>query len=347
MEDQSFTYSQNEALDQLIGAEFVFITGKGGVGKSTISALLGLVAAGRKKRALIVYPEGSPAAEQLWGKKLTETPERVAENLDAVAIAPEGAMRQYVAEALGSSKLAAVLFHQRIAQGLLTGIPGPSDWAILGKAWSFTKSGVRDGKRKERPYDLVILDAPASGDGSGMLRVPQVILELAPAARLRHDAESCLRLLKDARRARVVFVTLVEHLPISETEENLRVVRDELGMPVGPIFVNQVITPQFSETDRQLLLGRENIDLTPELLSAEPVSNPGTEDEFSRRAILCENVSRFQATQEALQEKYLKRIRSWQVPLIELPRLPEEESGENALRSLQKALAARHADGYR
>lgn len=347
MEDQSFTYSPNEALNPLINAEFVFITGKGGVGKSTVTALLGLVAAGQKRRTLVVYPEGSPAAEQHWEKKLTDTPTRVAENLDAVAIQPESAMRQYVAEVLGSSKLAAILFHQRIAQGLLTGIPGPSDWAILGKAWSFTKSGVRDGKRTERPYDLVILDAPASGDGSGMLRVPQVILELAPAARLRHDAECCLKLLKDALRARVVFVTLVEHLPISETEENLRVVRDELGMPVGPIFVNQVVTPRFSSADRQLLLKRRNIELSPELLSVEPVSNPGTGEELSRRALLCENASRFQATQEALQEKYLERIRSWQVPLIELPRLPEEEGGKNALRSLQMALAARHADDYR
>lgn len=347
MQDTSFTHSQNEALDQLVCAEFVFVTGKGGVGKSTVSALLGLAAAERKKRTLIVYPEGSPAAEQLWRRRLLDVPQTVAPHLDAIAIHPEQAMRQYVAEVLGSSKLAAVLFHQRIAQGLLTGIPGPSDWAILGKAWSFTRSGVRDRKRPERPYDLVILDAPSSGDGSGMLRVPQVILELAPAARLRNDAECCLRLLKDERRARIVFVTLVEHLPISETEENLEVVRHELGMPIGPIFVNQVITPQFSRADRELLLTRNGIELTPELMRQAPDSNSQSEGDAALRAALCENASHFQAAQEKLQEKYLKRIRDWNVPLIELPRLPEGQGGESALRSLQMALAGRHADSYR
>lgn len=347
MQDQSFTYCQNDTLDQLIGSEFVFVTGKGGVGKSTVSALLGLLAAGRKKRTLIVYPEGSPTAEQLWEKKLSEVPQMVAPHLDAVAIHPEFAMRQYVAEVLGSSKLAAVLFHQKIAQGLLTGIPGPSDWAILGKAWSFTKSGVRDGNRSEIPYDLVILDAPASGDGSGMLRVPQVILELAPAARLRRDAELCLRLLRDERRARIVFVTLVEHLPIAETEENLDVVRRELGMPVGPVVVNQVIRPQFSPADRELLLNRDSIELTPNLMSADSVSDGRPENDRSRRAALCENASQFQATQERLQEKYLKRIRDWQVPLILLPQLPEEESGKDALNSLQMALAGRQSGSYR
>lgn len=347
MEHQSFDYSQNEAMDQLVESEFVFVTGKGGVGKSTVSALLGLEAAKRKKRTLIVYPEGSPAAEQLWGKKLSGMPQTVSPELDAVAIHPEAAMRQYVAEVLGSNKLAAVLFHQRIAQGLLTGIPGPSDWAILGKAWSFTKSGVRDGNRSEQPYDLVILDAPASGDGSGMLRVPQVILELAPAARLRRDAECCLRLLRDEQRARIVFVTLVEHLPIAETEENLDVVRRELGMPVGPIFVNQVIPRQFSSADRQLLLGRKHIELSAELMSATTISESHSDSDRVRRAALCENASHFQATQERLQEKYLKRIRDWQVPLVLLPRLPEEDSGKNALRSLQMALAGRLSGGYR
>lgn len=347
MEDTSFTNSQTKALDQLVQAEFVFVTGKGGVGKSTVAALLGLTAAEKKRRTLIVYPEGSPAAEHLWNTELLEVPRAVAPHLDAIAIHPETAMRQYVAEVLGSSKLAAVLFHQRIAQGLLMGIPGPSDWAILGKAWSFTKSGVRDAKRSERPYDLVILDAPSSGDGSGMLRVPQVILELAPAARLRSDAESCLRMLKDEQRSRIAFVTLVEHLPISETEENLEVVRRELGMPTGPIFVNQVIDPHFSRADRDLLLSRTGIELAPELMNLSPNSNLESEGDAALRAALCENASHFQAAQEKLQEKYLKRIRDWNVPLIELPRVPEGQSGKSALRSLQMALAGRHADSYR
>jgi anion-transporting ArsA/GET3 family ATPase len=347
MEDQSLSYSQIEAQNELVESEFVFITGKGGVGKSTVAALLGLAGAERKKRTLIVYPEGSAAAEQLWGTNLLDTPQTVAPHLDAVAIHPESAMRQYVAEVLGSTKLAALLFHQRIAQGLLTGIPGPSDWAILGKAWSFTKSGVRDAQRSEQPYDLVILDAPSSGDGSGMLRVPQVILDLAPAARLRHDAECCLRLLKDEKRARIVFVTLVEHLPISETEENLEIVRSELGMPLGPVFVNQVIRQKFTAEDRQLLLSREDIELTPDLLRPAPDSTFQSESDASLRAALCENASHFQAAQESLQEKYLQRIRDWRVPLIELPRLSEGESGENTLHSLQMALAGRHTASYR
>lgn len=342
MEDRRDYDLQSDALNQIIDSEFVFVTGKGGVGKSTVSALIGLTAGERGKRALIVYPEGSPSAEDLWGVTLGEIPKRAAPGLDVVAVEPEAAMRQYVAEVLGSTKLASLLFHQRIAQGLLTGIPGPSDWAILGKAWSFTKGGVRDGNRKEQPYDLVVMDAPASGDGSGMLRIPQVILDLAPAARLRRDAENCLRLLQDERRAKIVFVTLAEQLPISETEENLEVVRSSLSMPAGPVFVNQVLSPEFSSEDRQLLLKRPSIQLSAELLRGPNGSDLPPPSDAADRSILCENASLIQATREAAQEEYMKRIRKWQVPLIELPRLSDEESGVGAIRSLQMALAAGH-----
>ncbi len=339
MEDTTSQALGAEALERLLQSEFVFVTGKGGVGKSTVSALTGLEAAVRGRRTLLVYPEGSPAAEELWNVSLTQEPQEVAPSLFAVAVHPEAAMRQYVGEVLGSTKLASILFHQRIAQGLLTGIPGPSDWAILGKAWSFTKSGVRDGKRSERPFDLVIMDAPSSGDGSGMLRVPQVILDLAPAARLRRDAEACLQLLRDKARTSIVFVTLVELLPIAETEENIAVMRDELSMPVGPIFVNQVMEPRLSNRDREVLLGRPAPDPTSTWLqdADAPDGEPTSQDV---RSALCENASIFQATREKLQEDYLKRIRKWQVPLIELPLLPEEEVGKKALRMLQMALAA-------
>ncbi len=342
MKDKRDYDSQNKALNQLIDSEFVFVTGKGGVGKSTVSALIGLTAAERGKRTLIVYPEGSPSAEELWNQSLNDVPKQAARNLDIVAVEPEAAMRQYVAEVLGSTKLASLLFHQRIAQGLLTGIPGPSDWALLGRAWSYTKGGVRDGNRKEKPYDLVVMDAPASGDGSGMLRIPQVILDLAPAARLRRDAESCLRLLQDERRAQIVFVTLVEHLPITETEENLELVRNGLSMPVGPVFVNQVLSREFSSEDREILLKRPPLELDAEVLRGGPSQDSGTSLTDAERAAICESASIAQATREAAQERYMRRIHEWQVPLIELPRLSEEETGLKALRSLQMALAAGH-----
>src|SRR5690606_4504724 len=156
-------------LESLCASEFLFVTGKGGVGKSSVTALIGRAAASFGKRCLLVYPGDSPSAERLWRRTLRSEPEPLSERLDAVKIQPEIAMREYVADALGSKKVAAVLFHHRVARGLLTGIPGPSDWAILGKAWSFTKTGVRARGTTQRPYDLVIIDAPASGDAAGML----------------------------------------------------------------------------------------------------------------------------------------------------------------------------------
>lgn len=318
-------------ISSLLDCEFLFVTGKGGVGKSVVSALIARVAAAQGKNCLIVYPGGAPGAEKLWGKPLGDTPRRVARRIFAVAIEPEMAMRQYVAEVLGSAKFASVLFHQRVSQGLLMGIPGPSDWAILGKAWSFTKTGVRDRERTDRVYDLVVLDGPASGDAAGMLRVPQVILDLAPAARLRKDAESCLRLLRDETRSRVVFVTLAEHLSISETEENLSTVRRELAIPVGPIFVNQLVTPRFSQKDRNYVLSRP-----------APTMPEGPPRSPEARAALCLNASLNQAVRERLKDTYMKRIHSWAIPTIELPRLADDVASLSELDRLQMTLAEGH-----
>jgi anion-transporting ArsA/GET3 family ATPase len=329
MKDPSRQNFSPHLLESLIDSEFLFVTGKGGVGKSSVTALVGQAAASRGKRCLLVYPGESASAERLWGRTLRDEPEPVAERLAAVRIQPETAMREYVADALGSTKVAAVLFHHRVAKGLLTGIPGPSDWAILGKAWSYTKTGVRARGSTQRPYDLVILDAPASGDAAGMLRVPQVIMDLAPAARLRSDAESCLHMLRDPRRSRVIFVTLLEHLALSETEETLEVVRQELRMPVGPVFVNRILPDRFSQDDREFILSLPSPQL-PATLDTKKAED---------RALITLHASVLRATREHLQENYLERIRKWGEKTLRLPLIPEGLHAEGGFQKLQMALA--------
>jgi anion-transporting ArsA/GET3 family ATPase len=311
-------------LSHLANLEFVFVTGKGGVGKSSVSGLIALHAASEGKRVLIVYPGMSEPRHHLWDKHIGLTPTQVSARIDAVRIDPATAMREYTAEVLGSRKLAAVLFHPRVAGGMLTGIPGPSAWALLGKAWSFTRSSVLKRTQKPPPYDLVVLDAPASGDGSGMLKIPQVIVEIAPASRLREDAELCLALLRSKARCAIVFVTLAEELSITETEESLALVRQELSMPVGPVFVNQVL-PQ--------ALSRE---LWQRILKA-----PDFADSTSRQARLL-SVAKHRATREELQESYLKRIEAWQLPTVHLPKFAGDLQSLSALKKIQMDLAEKH-----
>lgn len=316
------------ALDSLCDREFLFVTGKGGVGKSTTAALLGMHAAKRGKRALVVHPEGSQPHPGLWGQEVTSTRQSVVPGVDFVLLESETAMKEYSKVILKNQRVVDALFHMKIARGFLTGMPGLSDWAILGKTWSWTPTGKQTLPLEQESYDLVILDAPASGDGTKMLQVPEIILDLAPQGRMHTDAEACLNMLRDPQRSAVVLVALAEELVVTETEENLSLVRQKLGFPLGPLLVNQIASTLFSPEDRQMLL---------EAASQEPldsVNSNGTDSAFLREIAFA------QAKREERQERHLRQLAKSGLPILQLPHVEGEFRGLVGLKKLQNALAA-------
>ncbi len=311
-----------DTLDALTALQFLFVTGKGGVGKSTFSGLLGVVAANRGRHALVVLPQTSHNTPSLFGRTLTTEPQVVYQSqhgsLSLVVVDPESAMREYCNHVLHSQMLTNALFHPKVAGGFLLGIPGLSDWALLGKSWAFTPSGTFTLPSGQRRYDVVIFDAPASGDGTKMLKVPHVILDLTPfdrasPGRLRDDARLCKEMLSDARRSAVLLVTLAEDLAITEMEENLRYISGDLGFPVGPLVLNRVVTPLFDARDQAQL--RDSLDQ----LRAGPGAVAGAAD--GRR--LLEAGLRY-ADRQMNQHKQIQRLMSWGRPFIQVPEMSED-----------------------
>ncbi len=299
------------------------------MGKSTSAALIGLHATALGKRVLVVHPEGSQPHAGLWGKELKTTPQTMTPGLDAVLLRSEEAMREYSRFILKSQTVVDALFHSKVARGFLTGMPGLSDWAILGKTWSWTPSGAHTLPVGQQIYDLVILDAPASGDGSKMLKIPQVILDLAPVGRMHTDAQACQAMLLDERRSGVMLVSLAEELSVTETEENLTFMREQLGMPLGPLLINQVLPRIFSDVERAAILS-----------GVDPETAPSGRNSESRD--ICLAVARTQANREKLQEAHLLRLGASGLPLLQIPKIDSDLSGVPALKKLQMALAASH-----
>jgi len=238
-----------DKLDALTDLQFLFVTGKGGVGKSTCAALLGLHAARRGRNALVVFPQSTHRPQSLFGQTLSREPRSIVGQLSAAQIDADSAMREYCRQVLHSQTLTNALFHSKVAGGFLAGIPGLSDWALLGKSWAWTRSGTFVLPKNQKRYDLVIVDAPASGDGTKMLKVPQVIIDLSPQGRLHDDAALCQAMLADPKRSAVVVVSLAEDFAITETEENIHFVEDQLHFHCGPVFVNRMLQPQFSKQE--------------------------------------------------------------------------------------------------
>jgi anion-transporting ArsA/GET3 family ATPase len=239
----------------------------------------------------------------------------VAPNIWAVNMDPEKAMEEYGLLTLKSRTLYKLLFDNRYVRTFFRAVPGLQEWSLLGKAWWHTTETRDDGRWK---YDVVILDAPATGHGLDMLRVPKVILDVVPPGLLRRDAERAWALFQDPAMCAVVLVTLPEEMPTSETIELARALTRELNLPIGKIVVNGVLPPLFSKNERTVL---ERIGRIENTLPGDAALEAG----------------RDRATRERVQAESLARL-SKELPVSPafLPLLFEDAATPSAIKELAK-----------
>jgi len=230
---------------------FLIVTGKGGVGKTTVCAAEALALAHKGKRVLIALCNAKERLSKMFGSDVVGSDVvPVAKNVWAVNMDPERALEEYGEMVLRSRSLNALLFSNKYTRALFRGVPGMHEWAMLGKAWWHTTEVLPNGDDR---FDVVILDAPATGHGLDMLRVPKVILDVVPPGLLRRDAERAWNLFRDEKTCAIVLVTLPEEMPTTETLELAHALRDELKLPIAKLVVNCMIPPLFSPAERNAL----------------------------------------------------------------------------------------------
>lgn len=249
---------------------FLFVTGKGGVGKTTTSVALAVELARAGRRAVLVGASSNRQLASLAGRDEAPEPIPLAPNLSLCLIDPNVAMREYVEHQLHSAALTRALFAKNVASGFLGGIPGLKQWALLGKAWYLSAPDADGPKIPGAPFDVVIFDAPATGDSTDLLKLPSLISDIVPVGPLARDAGACSVLFRNPALFSTVLVTLPEELPVSETFELAETIGRDLGLPLGPLVVNRLRPPLFSETERRRLLEeprREEVSDVDRLLS--------------------------------------------------------------------------------
>lgn len=302
---------------------FLFVVGKGGVGKTTVATTIAFAAASQGKRVLLAMCNAKERVSSLLGVPPVGSKNvNVMPNLDAVNMVPKEALEEYGLMVLRSRTLFRAVFENSVVSSVLRGTPGIEAWSMLGKAYFHTKEMLPDGRPR---YDLVIVDAPATGHGLEMLRVPRVITEIAPVGLLRREAEEAVSLFRDPARAGVVLVTLAEEMPVQETIELFTTIRTELSLPVKMLAVNQVLPRLF-----------QSVEADAAQRITESLAEGSALFPLARAA-------RTRSMREAIQEASLARLseRLPGLPRVTLPLLFTPELGRAQVESLAAVFDAR------
>jgi anion-transporting ArsA/GET3 family ATPase len=227
----------------LLDRRLVVVTGKGGVGKSTVAAALATLAARRGKKVLVAEVDARErVAPMLGGRPSGPVVHQVVPGISTVNVDPRHALEEYALMVVKVRALYQAVFENRVVRFFLRAVPSLAETLMLGKILHEARS-EKDGRPR---WDLVVVDAPATGHAVQLLGVPQALLDTVPAGPLHRDAEWMQALLADPARTAVTLVSLPEEMPVTETIELDARIRDQLRLPRGPIFVNAMPDARFS-----------------------------------------------------------------------------------------------------
>jgi arsenite/tail-anchored protein-transporting ATPase len=204
-------------LQFLTDAHVVIVAGKGGVGKTTVTAVLARAAADRGLRVLVVELDGKPTLQGLVGPDIT-----------CLALTPPAALAEYL-ETHGLGRVARRLATSGVIEVVATAAPGIDDIVVLGKIKQLEQSGT---------YDLIVVDGPAAGHAITFLMAPTNLLKLVRGGPIHSQAIDVAQLLTDPDRSQVILVTLPETTPVNEVIETATALRVEGGLRLGPVVIN-------------------------------------------------------------------------------------------------------------
>lgn len=280
------------SLLSLVQRRLIIVTGKGGVGKSTLTAAMGRAFAAKGKRVLIAeivpFPDTpSQLAAALGTRRPTEEPVLMSENLWVALLTPTVGHLRFLQDSLPIRMLADAAMRSQGLRKFLSAAPGFSDMGVMYR--------MLDLMRREHPsggpmFEVCIIDSPATGHALALAQIPDFLTRVIPGGPILRAAQEGMRVLTDPAITGTVIVTLPETLPVTEALE----LEKGLGkhrLPVSAIVVNRVPKDPFSADERKAL---------------NDVLKRGDSTVFGAREL--RRIERAEAALELLREKHPERM---------------------------------------
>ncbi|HEY8779535.1 MAG TPA: ArsA-related P-loop ATPase [Solirubrobacterales bacterium] len=239
-------------MPDMFEKRLLFVTGKGGVGKSTVAASLGLAAAARGKRTIVCEIGSQENISRLFKRARVGFHEvELERDLWTISIDPDESMREYVLLQLKVRAMRDLLFRSRVFTYLTAATPGLKELVTIGKIWELAQLDRK--VRKGRKYDLVIVDAPATGHGIGFLQTPRTFAGIARVGPIHSQAQELDRFITDHESTGTAIVALPEEMPVNETAALERELREEIGVSVDRVYMNALYPERFSDEEAERL----------------------------------------------------------------------------------------------
>lgn len=296
----------------------VIVAGKGGVGKTTVTATYAVAAARAGLDILVIEVEGKSGLNAIFGKPtLTYEEAELAPKIRARTLTPDQALLDYL-ESHGLRRVSKRLVSTGVLDVVATAAPGMKDILVLGKVKQLEKA---------QSADLILIDAPAAGHAVSFLLSARGLLDAVRVGPIRSQAGEVLDLLSDPRRAQVMLVTLPEETPVNELTETAYALEDRVGVALAPIVINSVYR-----------------DLELDHITTAMVQEDASEiDVFvsEREAADLTAAATFRAQRRAIQQEQIARLKD-QLPLpqIHCPFMFTAEIGPSEIEQLATAFTS-------
>jgi anion-transporting ArsA/GET3 family ATPase len=307
----------------LLDRRLLFVTGKGGVGKTTIAAALAHLAASHGQRTLLCEVDAKGDLAGAFETGPTEFAEReIAPDLWAMSMDTEASLKEYLGLQLRLPLLARLGPLARTFDFVANAAPGVKEILVVGKLCY---------EVREDHYDLVVVDAPASGHIVGQLAAPAAIGDLVQVGRVRDQTSWMLEILGDPARTGAVIVATPEEMPVAETLELTGRLRAETVVDVAAVVVNRVLPELFTRSDEQVFRALQE----PALAAALAEAAGGPVQPVLDGAELAVRLRRTRA-------EHLAELRTGLrgVELLYVPELFQRTHGVRATRQIAESLGA-------
>jgi anion-transporting ArsA/GET3 family ATPase len=310
--------------ESLLDRKLIFVTGKGGVGKTTVAAGLALLAASHGRRTLVCEVDAKGNLADFFETGPTGFDERqIMPNLWAMSMDTEASLKQYLSQQLKLPLVARVGPLARMFDFVATAAPGVKEIVTVGKlCWEV----------RERHYDLVVVDASPTGHIVGQLAAPQAINQLVQVGLVRQQTGWMLDILGDANKTGLVIVATPEEMPVNETIELQARIVAETNVDVAAIVVNRVLPELFGRGEEEVF---ERLD-QPDAIDLLDDTLGGAVQPLFEGARMAVTLRRTRAS-------HLERLRAavgGARPLLYVPELFVRSHGLRSTRQIAEALSA-------